>query len=52
MTAQTKFISQIKHKELLKNFIDNLSDNPVNEYSSYSDDGIFCVFPKSLYIFW
>ena len=50
--SQTKFISQIKHKELLKNFIDNLSDNPVNEYSSYSDDGIFCVFPKGLYIFW
>ena len=38
MAAQKKFISQTEQEELLKKFIDNLSDDSVNEYSSDSDD--------------
>lgn len=38
MAAQRKFISQTELEELLKNFIDNLSDDSVNEYSSDYDD--------------
>ena len=38
MAAQRKFISQIGQEELLKNFINNLSNDFVNEYSSDSDD--------------
>lgn len=38
MATQRKFISQTELEELLKNFIDNLSDDSVNEYSSDYDD--------------
>ena len=38
MAAQRKFISQTELEELLKNFIDNLSDDSVNEYSFDYDD--------------
>lgn len=38
MAAKRKFISQTELEELLKNFIDNLSDDSVNEYSSDYDD--------------
>ena len=38
MAAQRKFISQIEQEELLKIFINNLSDDSVNEYSSDSND--------------
>ena len=38
MAVQKKFISQTEHEELLKKFIDNLSDDSVNEYSFDSDD--------------
>ena len=38
MAAQRKFVSQTEQEELLKNFINNLSDDSVNEYSSESDD--------------
>lgn len=43
MAAQRKFISQTELEELLKNFIDNLSDDSVNEYSSDYDDSKYCV---------
>ena len=38
MAVQRKFINQIELEKLLKNFIDNLSEDSVNEYSSDYDD--------------